>query len=191
MLFNSIEFAIFLPIVFLLYWFVFNRNLKLQNLFIVVVSYIFYGWWDWFLFLIAFTLACSFGAAMSIKDPRFSHQSGWVFQSVLFFDFIQKPSEWRRAVGKWRSSTTPKVTFDPISNDWEKGNKDLSQPPAKDNMRNLSRKAKSVFMKDYVNNPYVTIPVGESGYNIGLEELLRPESFWIEHRLADVGGSLS
>ncbi len=47
MLFNSIEFAIFLPIVFLLYWFVFQKNLKLQNLFIVVVSYIFYGWWDW------------------------------------------------------------------------------------------------------------------------------------------------
>ena len=63
MLFNSIEFAIFLPIVFLLYWFVFGKNLKLQNLFVVVVSYIFYGWWDWrFLFLIAFTSACSFGA---------------------------------------------------------------------------------------------------------------------------------
>ena len=89
--------------------------------------------------------------AMSIKDPRFSHQPGWVFQSVLFFDFIQKPSEWRRAVRKWRNSTPPKITFDPITNDWEKGN-----------MRNLSRKAKSVFMKDYVNNPYVSLPVGES-----------------------------
>lgn len=71
MLFNSIEFAIFLPIVFLLYWFVFNRNLKLQNLFIVVVSYIFYGWWDWrFLFLIAFTSACSFGAGLLIDRYR-------------------------------------------------------------------------------------------------------------------------
>ncbi|MBN2766689.1 MAG: MBOAT family protein [Paludibacteraceae bacterium] len=46
MLFNSIEFAVFLPIVFLLYWFVFNVNIRIQNLFIVVVSYIFYGWWD-------------------------------------------------------------------------------------------------------------------------------------------------
>lgn len=56
MLFNSIEFAIFLPIVFFLYWFVFQKNLKLQNLFIVIVSYIFYGWWDWrFLFLILFS----------------------------------------------------------------------------------------------------------------------------------------
>ncbi len=71
MLFNSIEFAIFLPIVFLLYWFVFNRSLKLQNLFIVVVSYIFYGWWDWrFLFLIAFTSACSFGAGLLIDKYK-------------------------------------------------------------------------------------------------------------------------
>ena len=71
MLFNSIEFAIFLPIVFLLYWFVFNKNLKLQNLFVVVVSYIFYGWWDWrFLFLIAFTSACSFAAGLLIEKFR-------------------------------------------------------------------------------------------------------------------------
>ena len=71
MLFNSIEFAIFLPIVFLLYWFVFNRSLKLQNIFIVVASYVFYGWWDWrFLFLIAFTSACSFGAGLLIEKYR-------------------------------------------------------------------------------------------------------------------------
>lgn len=71
MLFNSIEFAVFLPIVFLLYWFVFNRNLKLQNLFIVVVSYVFYGWWDWrFLFLIAFTSFCSWGSGLLIEKNR-------------------------------------------------------------------------------------------------------------------------
>ncbi|HEY9222077.1 MAG TPA: MBOAT family O-acyltransferase [Lutibacter sp.] len=56
MLFNSIDFAIFLPIVFILYWFVTNKNLKLQNLLIVLVSYLFYGWWDWrFLSLILFS----------------------------------------------------------------------------------------------------------------------------------------
>jgi len=71
MVFNSIEFAIFLPIVFLLYWFVFNRNLKLQNLVIVIVSYIFYGWWDWrFLFLIAFTSFCSWGSGLLIQRFR-------------------------------------------------------------------------------------------------------------------------
>lgn len=67
MLFTSIEFAIFLPIVFLLYWFVFQKNLKLQNFFIVLASYIFYGWWDWrFLILIAFTSICSWGAGLLI-----------------------------------------------------------------------------------------------------------------------------
>ena len=56
MLFNSIDFAIFLPIVFILYWFVTNRNLKLQNFLIVAASYLFYGWWDWrFLSLILFS----------------------------------------------------------------------------------------------------------------------------------------
>ena len=75
MLFNSIEYAVFLPIVFLLYWFVFNKNLKLQNLFIVIVSYIFYGWWDWrFLFLIAFTSACSFVAGLLIDKYRNEHK---------------------------------------------------------------------------------------------------------------------
>ena len=75
MLFNSIEYAIFLPIVFLLYWFVFNKNLKLQNFFIVVVSYVFYGWWDWrFLFLIAFTSLCSYVSGLLIE--KFREDSG-------------------------------------------------------------------------------------------------------------------
>ncbi|NNC85004.1 MAG: MBOAT family protein [Bacteroidia bacterium] len=47
MLFNSIDFAIFLPIVFALYWFVVNKNLKLQNALIVASSYLFYSFWDW------------------------------------------------------------------------------------------------------------------------------------------------
>ena len=74
MLFNSIEFAVFLPIVFLLYWFVFQRNLKVQNFFIVAVSYLFYGWWDWrFLFLIAFTSFCSWCSGLLIEKYR--HQA--------------------------------------------------------------------------------------------------------------------
>jgi D-alanyl-lipoteichoic acid acyltransferase DltB (MBOAT superfamily) len=56
MLFNTIDFALFLPIVFFLYWFLTDKNLKLQNLLIVISSYIFYGWWDWrFLLLILFS----------------------------------------------------------------------------------------------------------------------------------------
>lgn len=60
MLFNSIEFLIFLPIVFVIYWLL-KGQLKWQNAFVVVASYFFYGWWDWrFLFLIAFTSLCSY-----------------------------------------------------------------------------------------------------------------------------------
>lgn len=71
MLFNSTEFAVFLPITFLLYWFVFNKNLKMQNLFIVVTSYVFYGWWDWrFLVLLAFTSLLSFASGLAIEKYR-------------------------------------------------------------------------------------------------------------------------
>ena len=71
MLFNSLAFAVFLPVVFLLYWFVFNRNLKGQNVFVVAASYFFYGWWDWrFLFLIVFTTLCSYGAGVLMEKYK-------------------------------------------------------------------------------------------------------------------------
>lgn len=61
MLFNSIEFAVFLPIVFILYWFVFNKKISSQNSLLVLASYVFYGWWDWrFLFLIVFSSLIDF-----------------------------------------------------------------------------------------------------------------------------------
>lgn len=67
MLFNSFEFMLFLPIVFLLYWFVF-RERKWQNLLVVVASYVFYGWWDWrFLLLIALTSFCSFCSGLLLE----------------------------------------------------------------------------------------------------------------------------
>ena len=47
MLFNSIDFAFFLPLTFIVYWFLLDGQLKLQNIFILIASYIFYGWWDW------------------------------------------------------------------------------------------------------------------------------------------------
>lgn len=73
MLFNSLDFAIFLPIVFFLYWFLLNRNLKLQNLLLLISSYIFYGWWDWkFLLLIIFSsfVDYSIGVGLSKTDTR-------------------------------------------------------------------------------------------------------------------------
>ena len=74
MLFHSIDFAVFLPIVFFLYWFVVSRDLKRQNLLVVVASYVFYGWWDWrFLFLILLSTVVDFwvGLGLAKQDaPR-------------------------------------------------------------------------------------------------------------------------
>ena len=47
MLFDSIDFAIFLPLVFAIYWGINKYGVRLQNVFLILASYIFYGWWDW------------------------------------------------------------------------------------------------------------------------------------------------
>ena len=75
MLFNSIDFLIFLPIVFAIYWLLKNR-LKLQNAFVVIASYFFYGWWDWrFLILIAFTSICSYASGCWIEKVRINENN--------------------------------------------------------------------------------------------------------------------
>ncbi|SEQ09482.1 D-alanyl-lipoteichoic acid acyltransferase DltB, MBOAT superfamily [Hyunsoonleella jejuensis] len=69
MLFNSIDFAIFLPIVFMLYWVVCGKNLKLQNILLVVASYLFYGWWDYrFLALIVFSSLVDYTIGLKLKN---------------------------------------------------------------------------------------------------------------------------
>jgi D-alanyl-lipoteichoic acid acyltransferase DltB (MBOAT superfamily) len=72
---------LFLPIVFLFYWFVF-RQLRWQNLFLVVASYVFYGWWNAsFLFLIAFTTLCSYLSGIGIGYVRSVNEcklGGWI-----------------------------------------------------------------------------------------------------------------
>ena len=75
MLFNSFTFMIFLPVVFLLYWFVF-KPLKWQNLLILVASYVFYGWWDWrFLILIVITSLSSYVSGLLIE--RYEGRRRW------------------------------------------------------------------------------------------------------------------
>ena len=67
MLFNSLEFLVFLPLVFAGYWLL-SRSLRLQNLFVVVASYVFYGWWDWrFLLLISFTSVWAWASGLAIE----------------------------------------------------------------------------------------------------------------------------
>ncbi len=68
MLFNSIDFAVFLPIVFLLYWTLFARSLRAQNLFLLIVSAVFYAWWDWrFLGLVFFSAAVDYRVGRALE----------------------------------------------------------------------------------------------------------------------------
>lgn len=97
MLFNSFEFLFFLPIVFVLYWWVFGyairgskHQLVCQNALVVVASYLFYGWWDWrFLLLIAFTTICSYASGIAIGRSQVKwHKKAWMLGNVLINLFI-------------------------------------------------------------------------------------------------------
>lgn len=85
MLFNSIDFFVFLPVVFFLYWFVFNRNLKFQNLLIVLASYVFYGWWDWrFLSLILFSTIIDYSVGnLLLNEERNSRRRILLWVSIV------------------------------------------------------------------------------------------------------------
>ncbi|HQE34844.1 MAG TPA: MBOAT family O-acyltransferase [Flavobacterium alvei] len=84
MFFNSLAFAVFLPIVFLLYWFVFGKTKSMQNAFLVVVSYYFYSCWDWrFLFLLIFsTLLCYFTGIQIEKNTQKARKF-WFWLSII------------------------------------------------------------------------------------------------------------
>ncbi|MBU2945646.1 MBOAT family protein [Zobellia uliginosa] len=87
MLFNSLDFLIFLPVVFILYWFVFKKSLKIQNLLVIVASYVFYGWWDWrFLVLIFFSTVLDFFVGQQIFKNQDNKQKAryWLWVSVGF-----------------------------------------------------------------------------------------------------------
>lgn len=85
MFFNSLDFAIFLPVVFILYWFVFTKNLKLQNLLIAVASYVFYGWWDWrFLSLILFSTIVDYLIGISLgKNDKKNNRKILLWVSII------------------------------------------------------------------------------------------------------------
>ncbi len=69
MLFNSLAFALFLPLVFAAYWSIGSQRLRLQNLLLLAASYVFYGWWDWrFLSLIVISSAVDYAVGHRIAD---------------------------------------------------------------------------------------------------------------------------
>lgn len=71
MLFNSLNFGIFLFIIFIFYWFVTNKNLKAQNILLLVSSYFFYACWDWrFLFLLIFSTLLDYFTGLKMSDAK-------------------------------------------------------------------------------------------------------------------------
>ena len=82
MLFNSLDYALFLPTVFLLYWFVFNKSLKNQNSFLLFASYFFYACWDWrFLFLLLFSTLLDYFCAKKIEKSN--SKKVWFWLSII------------------------------------------------------------------------------------------------------------
>jgi len=85
MLFNSVNFAIFLPIVFFIYWFIAGKNLKFQNILLLVSSYFFYACWDWrFLFLLVFSTLLDYytGLKMSQNEDQ-GKRKFWFWLSIF------------------------------------------------------------------------------------------------------------
>ncbi len=75
MLFNSIDFAVFFPLVFLLYWMLFSKDIRLRNLFLLVVSYLFYGYWDTrFLGLIALSSIVDYFIGFNIPLQKYAYR---------------------------------------------------------------------------------------------------------------------
>jgi D-alanyl-lipoteichoic acid acyltransferase DltB (MBOAT superfamily) len=84
MFFNSLSFALFLPIVFLLYWFVFPKSKRGQNALLLIASYVFYSCWDWrFLFLLLFSTFLDYYTGIQIQDSKSEkNKKFWFWLSV-------------------------------------------------------------------------------------------------------------
>ena len=100
MIFNSIDFAIFFPLVFFMYWIFFKKSIVARNVFLIAVSYVFYGWWDWrFLLLIVMSSGIDYIIGQKIhKKENVSSRKKWLFISLFvnlgvlgffkYFDFF-------------------------------------------------------------------------------------------------------
>ncbi|MBB4803643.1 D-alanyl-lipoteichoic acid acyltransferase DltB (MBOAT superfamily) [Flavobacterium nitrogenifigens] len=84
MFFNSVAFSLFLPIVFFLYWFVFNKNKSTQNGLLIIASYYFYSCWDWrFLFLLVFSTFLDYFTGIQIEKSKSNNRRKfWFWLSV-------------------------------------------------------------------------------------------------------------
>jgi D-alanyl-lipoteichoic acid acyltransferase DltB (MBOAT superfamily) len=84
MLFNSFEFLVFLPVVFCLYWFLFQKKLVLQNALILFASYFFYGWWSWqFMGLLILSTILDYTYGFWVASPNRKKAKLFLWLSVI------------------------------------------------------------------------------------------------------------
>jgi alginate O-acetyltransferase complex protein AlgI len=85
MLFNSLSFAVFLPIVFILYWLIGSKHLRFQNILLLVASYFFYAFWDYrFLFLLMFSTFLDYSTGIKVHEAESKAlRKFWLWLSVI------------------------------------------------------------------------------------------------------------
>ena len=85
MLFNTLQYFIFLPIVFIIYWWANNKSVKLQNILLLIASYYFYACWDWrFLFLLVFSTGLDYYTGLKMFDAStIKSKKFWFWLSVV------------------------------------------------------------------------------------------------------------
>lgn len=91
MIFNSIDFGIFFPLVFFMYWIFFRKNIQLRNIFLISVSYLFYGWWDWrFLSLIIISSFVDFviGKKIQYEDDAIKRKRFLILSLAVNIGFL-------------------------------------------------------------------------------------------------------
>lgn len=117
MLFNSIQFLLFLPLVLIGYWTIFSKTKLRQNSFLLVSSYVFYGFWDWrFLFLLIFSTTLDFTTGLLIdKSENQKIRKLWLTLSLAinlgflaifkyFNFFIESAVDWLNLMGMQTNS---------------------------------------------------------------------------------------
>jgi len=111
----------------------------------------------------------------SIKHPTFAGRPKLIHESILFWFFLQKPSQWWRAVIQWKNPRKPEFDFDPISNDTNRNNKysDLDTPPGKDSLKKCSETNRESFIMENSCKTDSDLRIGNAMINEVFEGQLR------------------
>lgn len=104
MLFNSTAFLIFFPLVFLIYWVIPKTKVRLQNVLLLIASYVFYGWWDWrFLSLIAFSTFVDFFLGQAIEKSIAKRKVFLILSIVMNLGLLATFKYLNFFIGSWQA----------------------------------------------------------------------------------------